>query len=124
MVLAGDTTLEHQVACIDLTPLDEGDNTTRTSVASLGLWTDKSVRLIKLPSLEEITREYLGGEIIPRSILMTKFEGNNYLLCALGDGSLFYFIVTSSGTLTDKKKVFSFSTFMIFKSYSVCYRLL
>ena len=124
MVLAGDTTLEHEVACIDLTPLDEGDNTTRTSVASLGLWTDISVRLIKLPSLEEITREYLGGEIIPRSILMTKFEGNNYLLCALGDGSLYYFIVTSSGTLTDKKKVFSFSTFMIFKSYFVCYRLL
>ena len=42
MVLAGDTTLEHEVACIDLTPLDEGDNTTRTSVASLGFWTDES----------------------------------------------------------------------------------
>jgi len=105
LVLAGDTTLEHEVACIDLTPLEDGDNTTRTSVASLGLWTDISVRLVKLPSLEEITREYLGGEIIPRSILMAKFEGTNYLLCALGDGSLFYFIVTSSGTLTDKKKV-------------------
>ena len=30
-------------------------------------------------------------EIIPRSILMTTFEGIHYLLCALGDGSLFYF---------------------------------
>ena len=62
-------------------------------------------RLIKLPSLEEITKEYLGGEIIPRSILMAKFEGTNYLLCALGDGSLFYFVVNSSGHLADKKKV-------------------
>ena len=62
-------------------------------------------RLIKLPSLEEITKEYLGGEIIPRSILMAKFEGTNYLLCALGDGSLFYFVVNSAGNLADKKKV-------------------
>ena len=30
-------------------------------------------------------------EIIPRSILMTIFEGQHYTLCALGDGSLFYF---------------------------------
>jgi len=108
LVLSGDTTLEYEVACIDLSPMDDtgsaGDSV-RTSVASLGLWTDISVRLIKLPSLEEITKEYLGGEIIPRSILMAKFEGTNYLLCALGDGSLFYFVVNSSGHLADKKKV-------------------
>ena len=30
-------------------------------------------------------------EIIPRSILLTTFEGQHYTLCALGDGSLFYF---------------------------------
>lgn len=30
-------------------------------------------------------------EILPRSILMATFEGSTYLLCALGDGSLFYF---------------------------------
>merc|ERR1719458_1920362 len=103
LVLAGDATLEHEVACIDLTPTDEASS--RTQVASVGLWTDISVRLIKLPSLEEVTREYLGGEIIPRSILTAKFEGTQYLLCALGDGSLFYFLVTPAGTLTDKKKV-------------------
>ena len=70
LVVAGDTTLEHEVACIDLSPLEEG--ATRTSVASLGLWTDISVRLVRLPSLEEVTREYLGGEIIPRSILLAR----------------------------------------------------
>ena len=31
------------------------------------------------------------SEIIPRSILKTSFEGIHYLLCALGDGTLFYF---------------------------------
>ena len=104
--MAGDRTLEHEVACCDLSPLHEGEGEAgRTSVASIGLWTDITVRLVKLPSLEEITKEHLGGEIIPRSILITKFEGTNYLLCALGDGSLFYFVVSSAGTLTEKKKV-------------------
>merc|ERR1712079_437985 len=48
-----------------------------------------------------------GGDdsIIPRSILMAQFEGTNYLLCALGDGSLFYFLMNAQGNLTDKKKV-------------------
>ena len=106
---SSDTTLEHEIACIDITPLN--DNETRTEILSVGLWTDITVRLFKLPSLEEIAKESLGGEIIPRSILMTQFEGTNYLLCALGDGSLFYFVLNSQTTqpgsslLTEKKKV-------------------
>lgn len=37
---------------------------------------------------------------------MTCFEGHNYLLCALGDGSMYYFSLNKeSGLLTDKKKV-------------------
>ena len=109
LVQSSDTTLEHEIACIDITPLN--DNETRTEILSVGLWTDITVRLFKLPSLEEIAKESLGGEIIPRSILMTQFEGTNYLLCALGDGSLFYFVLNSQTTqpgsslLTEKKKV-------------------
>lgn len=101
----GDTTLEHEIACIDLSPLEEGD--TRSEVACVGLWTDISVRLLRLlpTGLEEISREYLGGEIIPRSVLLAKFERINYLLCALGDGTLFYFVLAANGSLTDKKKV-------------------
>ncbi len=100
---SGDTTLEHEVACIDITPLNESEQ--RSEIVSVGLWTDITVRLLKLPSLEEITKEHLGGDIIPRSILMAQFEGTNYLLCALGDGSLFYFTLNSQGCLTEKKKV-------------------
>ena len=48
---------------------------------------------------------FLLPEIIPRSILLTQFEDTNYLLCALGDGSLFYFVLNGQGALTDKKKV-------------------
>lgn len=43
---------------------------------------------------------------MPRSVLMTCFEGHNYLLCALGDGSMFYFSLNKeTGILSDKKKV-------------------
>ena len=36
---------------------------------------------------------FSSAEIIPRSILMATFESVHYLLCALGDGSLFYFLL-------------------------------
>ncbi|XP_014678579.1 PREDICTED: DNA damage-binding protein 1-like [Priapulus caudatus] len=83
------TTMEHEVACLDATPLgSEGERAQRCAV---GLWTDISARVLKLPGFDPLHVEMLGGEIIPRSILMTTFEGINYLLVALGDGSVFYF---------------------------------
>ncbi len=99
------------MACIDVTPLNDGDN--HSDIVGIGLWTDITVRLLKLPTMEEIAKETLGGEMIPRSILMAQFEGTNYLLCALGDGSLFYFIMTSQG-LADKKKVHVYYYFSFF----------
>lgn len=41
--------------------------------------------------MEQEFKVLLSTEIIPRSILMTTFESSHYLLCALGDGALFYF---------------------------------
>ncbi|XP_067012933.1 DNA damage-binding protein 1 [Anabrus simplex] len=104
LVQRGQATLEHEVACLDITPLQEGS--TKAEIVAVGLWTDISARVLRLPGLEEINKEFLGGEIIPRSILMTCFEGINYLLCALGDGSMFYFSLSKqTGLLSDKKKV-------------------
>ncbi|XP_076310101.1 LOW QUALITY PROTEIN: DNA damage-binding protein pic [Tachypleus tridentatus] len=98
------TVMEYEVACIDINPLEEGKD--EAQLCAVGQWTDISVRILRLPALGEMHKEMLGGEIIPRSILATTFEGIHYLLCALGDGSLFYFILKSdSGNLTDKKKV-------------------
>ena len=59
MVLKGDANMEHEVACIDVTPLDEAQE--RSDIVAIGLWTDITVRLLKLPTLQEITKEYLGG---------------------------------------------------------------
>lgn len=101
--------LEYEVACLDISPLsDDGQSRehVKADIVAVGLWTDISARILMLPSLEEVFKESLGGEIIPRSILMTCFEGHCYLLCALGDGSMFYFSLDkTNGRLTDKKKV-------------------
>uniref|UniRef100_U5EVD6 DNA damage-binding protein 1 n=1 Tax=Corethrella appendiculata TaxID=1370023 RepID=U5EVD6_9DIPT len=96
--------LDYEVACLDISPLD--DKQTRSDLVAVGLWTDISACILRLPTLELMHTEKLGGEIIPRSILMACFEGVNYLLCALGDGSMFYFVLNKdSSTLSDQKKV-------------------
>ena len=118
-------TLEYEVACLDLTPITT--TAAKSDLCAVGLWTDISARLLKLPSLEEVHKEPLKGgqflrhsfylylwnsnlvfflEIIPRSILMAVFEGTPYLLVALGDGSLFYFTINPvTKALGDRKKV-------------------
>ncbi|XP_059361867.1 DNA damage-binding protein 1 [Carassius carassius] len=98
------TEMEHEVACLDITPL--GESAGESSICAVGLWTDISARLLKLPCFSPLHKEMLGGEIIPRSILMTTFEGSHYLLCALGDGALFYFgLDVQTGVLSERKKV-------------------
>ncbi|KAK3102365.1 hypothetical protein FSP39_010832 [Pinctada imbricata] len=100
----GTCTMEHEVACVDLTPLREGQE--RADMCCLGLWTDISARVLRLPTFESLHVEMLGGEIIPRSILMTTFEGIQYLLVALGDGALFYFnLNVDTGYFCEKRKV-------------------
>ncbi|KAF2894969.1 hypothetical protein ILUMI_11202 [Ignelater luminosus] len=104
LIMKGHVTLDVEIACLDISPL--GENATSAQLVAVGLWTDISAYILRLPDLSEAYKENLGGEIIPRSVLMTCFEGHNYLLCALGDGSMFYFSLhKDSGMLTDKKKV-------------------
>ncbi|KAK8567775.1 hypothetical protein V6N13_105725 [Hibiscus sabdariffa] len=96
--------LEYEISCLDINPI--GENPNFSQLAAVGMWTDISVRIFSLPDLNLITKEQLGGEIIPRSVLLCTFEGISYLLCALGDGHLLNFQLNmSSGELTDRKKV-------------------
>ncbi|KAG5139673.1 hypothetical protein JHK84_033441 [Glycine max] len=95
--------LEYEISCLDINPI--GENPNHSNLAAVGMWTDISVRIFSLPDLSLITKEQLGGEIIPRSVLLCAFEGISYLLCAL-DGHLLNFMLnTSTGELTDRKKV-------------------
>ncbi|GAV76408.1 CPSF_A domain-containing protein/MMS1_N domain-containing protein [Cephalotus follicularis] len=96
--------LEYEISCLDINPI--GDNPNYSQLAAVGMWTDISVRIFSLPDLNMITKEHLGGEIIPRSVLLCAFEGISYLLCALGDGHLLNFLLNmDTGELTDRKKV-------------------
>ncbi|KAK8960477.1 DNA damage-binding protein 1a [Platanthera guangdongensis] len=96
--------LEYEISCLDINPI--GEKTNSSSLAAVGMWTDISVRIFSLPSLDLITKENLGGEIIPRSVLICAFEGVSYLLCALGDGHLFNFLLNlTTGELSNRKKV-------------------
>ena len=65
--------LEYDISCLDINPI--GDNPNYSNLAVVGMWTDISVRIFSLPDLTLKTEEHLGGEIIPRSVLLCAFEG-------------------------------------------------
>eukprot|EP00644_Phytophthora_capsici_P007270 jgi/Phyca11/546802/estExt2_Genewise1Plus.C_PHYCAscaffold_220420 len=112
--------MEHEIACVDITPLasssaGDGDISMtgtwdmaalRTSLCVVGLWTNFSVSVLKLPTLEKVTTESLGTDLLPRSVLCNTFEGKDYLLVGLGDGSLInYELNVEQGTLGTRKRV-------------------
>ncbi|CAL8110980.1 unnamed protein product [Orchesella dallaii] len=100
--LLGDKMMENEVACLDITPLGQG----KAHLVAVGLWTDVSALILSVPTLEIVTKEAMRGEIIPRSILLASFDDNCFLMCALGDGSLFYFSLNPiTGALSDTKRV-------------------
>lgn len=91
--------LEHEIACLDLSPQNGTD---RSEFCAVGLWSDISARLLVLPTLEQICYEKLKGDIIPRSILIETLEQINYLFVSLGDGSVISYVirnVSESGQL-------------------------
>ncbi|XP_014287545.1 DNA damage-binding protein 1 [Halyomorpha halys] len=95
--------LDFEVSCLDITPLPDE---TQSEYIAIGLWNDMSARILRAPSLEEVHKEYLGGEIISRSIHFASFENMHYVLCALGDGSMFYFLFDrATGQLSERKRV-------------------
>lgn len=101
--------LEHEIACLDLSPQKRTD---RSEFCAVGLWGDISARLLVLPTMEQICYEKLKGDIIPRSILIETLEQINYLFVSLGDGSVISYVirnVSESGKLelelTDSRKV-------------------
>eukprot|EP00899_Mesostigma_viride_P024186 jgi/Mesvir1/4952/Mv04573-RA.2 len=100
----GHARMEHEVSCIDVTPLTPG--APAASLAAVGMWTDISVRVFRLPGLERVASEPLAGEVIPRSVLLCRLEKTPYLLVAMGDGQLFNFVVDeASGALSERKRV-------------------
>jgi len=97
-----ETSMPHEISCVDISPIN-GD---KAAWCAVGTWIDISIRVLSLPTLEEKAVDALGGEVIPRSVLLSTMEGVPRLMCALGDGHLFtYSLDTNDGSLTEKKKV-------------------
>ncbi|CAG8721486.1 14448_t:CDS:10, partial [Funneliformis caledonium] len=99
------TKLEYEVSCVNISPLDI-NNPINSTVVAVGLWTIIGVQILRLPTLEIIASQPLEGTAITRSVLLTTFEYNHYLIAALGDGQLFHFIFTpETGRLSEKKQL-------------------
>ncbi|KAH8557053.1 CPSF A subunit region-domain-containing protein [Umbelopsis sp. PMI_123] len=105
LVKIGETQLEYEIACIDISPFERPCFEKSQHVA-VGLWTDISARILSLPEFKLIVKENLGIESIPRSILMTTMEDIPYLFVASGDGQLFSFKFDHhTSQLAERKKI-------------------
>lgn len=51
--------LEHEVACLDINPPSR--DSSHSELVAVGLWTEISVRVLKLPSLDLVLTQQLGG---------------------------------------------------------------
>ncbi|XGW30811.1 hypothetical protein V3C99_009628 [Haemonchus contortus] len=95
-------TLQDEVACIDIGTIEESKDST---IIALGFWKHHRIALYSLPELIEVTCESMPGDMLPRSIMMTKLENTIYLMVALGDGTLYYYRVDrDNGALLEMKK--------------------
>lgn len=101
---AATVTLDSEVSCLDITPL--GDHPEAAQLAVAATWA-MGLHVLRLPTLEQVTKQEIGGEVIPRSVLLADFEeAGTYLLCALGDGQLCNFrLDAASGALSDRRRV-------------------
>ena len=51
--------VEHEIACVDAKALEGGSGTSH--ICAIGLWTDISARVLRLPSLDTLYTQPLGG---------------------------------------------------------------
>lgn len=65
--------MEHEVACLDITPLGDGGG--ESPLCAVGLWTDISARVLKLPCFTALHKEMLGGGERMRSSCTVRRKG-------------------------------------------------
>ncbi|KAI6221851.1 DNA damage-binding protein 1 [Aphelenchoides fujianensis] len=97
-------TFARDISCLDLATVDENSP---SRLAAVGLWDDNVVCLFSLDegALKPMAETAVVGDVLARSMVLTRMEGTLYLLVALGDGTLFYFHVDEqTGELSEEKK--------------------
>lgn len=75
--------MEHEVACLDITPLGEGGG--ESQLCAVGLWTDISARVLKLPCFTALHKEMLGGGETNGDRVQLKEEKVKMLLVVSGE---------------------------------------
>uniref|UniRef100_A0A6B2KWM6 DNA damage-binding protein 1 n=1 Tax=Arcella intermedia TaxID=1963864 RepID=A0A6B2KWM6_9EUKA len=104
LIFKSKRTMDHEISCLNINPIEHNKNS--SSICVVGLWTDISVRLLSVPDLVEIRKLELGGEILPRSVILKTLDHITYLIIALGDGNLLsYTYDMKSGDLENRKKL-------------------
>ena len=118
------SSLDQDIACLSLWVSDNSNDEMavddehlgqgKSTILAVGMWTDNSVRLFALQTLEELTRTQLGLETQAQArdvalvALGTPSAPILYLMVGLGDGNLITFIVDfldGLPKLTTRRKV-------------------
>jgi len=122
LVAKGKRTMAHDVACINVNPLEaagamdeDAPALARASLGAIGLWTEVSLHLVNLAPggslglLEDVAVEAVGGAVPPRSTLLVSLRGAHHAFLGLGDGMLYSFRLEATGgglpRLADRKGV-------------------
>lgn len=96
--------LPYNIACLDVTPLNSQEE--RTDLCVVGLWTQISVWIYRLPTLDVLHKEPLTSDTLPRSVVMITFDNQPYVIISLADGPIvYYFLDYEQGILYERKKV-------------------
>lgn len=101
--------LPNEASCVAVSGNQSEDGEQKQSqLCAVGLWNFHLV-MYSLPDLEFLVSEPLGGQILPRSLLFSSFDGTPYLFCGLGDGHLTHYTLNVNQEnklgLYDRKRV-------------------
>ena len=105
---------------MDVTPLNPHEE--RTDLCVVGLWTQISVWIYRLPTLDILHKEPLTSgtiedrkkdksilfvlDTLPRSVVMIMFDNQPYIVVSLADGPVvYYFLDVEQGLLYERRKV-------------------
>lgn len=103
ITLVSSITLPNEVSCIDLSILGGQKH---AEWVACGMWRENSIRLLRLPQMDQSKVHPLETSVLPRSVSLSTFEDIDYLLCALGDGHLLtYKFDRTEGSLSDRKVI-------------------
>ncbi|KAI6225193.1 DNA damage-binding protein 1 [Aphelenchoides fujianensis] len=92
----------HQLACVETDGQSLRTISEHTFARNISAWT---WRPLDEDALKPMAETAVVGDVLARSMVLTRMEGTLYLLVALGDGTLFYFHVNEqTGELSEEKK--------------------